>query len=50
MGHKDQMPIKEDLAQWVANALKRALSIANITKEFQVTGIYSINATAMHEV
>lgn len=48
LDHPGQMPIKDDLAQWVSFALKRALSKENITKGFQVTGIFLLNATAMN--
>jgi hypothetical protein len=38
---------KEDLAQWVSLALKRALTILNITKEFRGTGIWLLNPHAI---
>lgn len=34
LNHKRKLPLKEDLVQWVAQALKRALS-NNITKKFK---------------
>jgi len=45
--HKGEKLVKEDLAQWVSHALKRALSISNITKGFESTGIYPINDHVM---
>jgi len=42
------MPIKEDLAQWVSNGLRRALSKENIKKGFEVTSIYPLNENAMN--
>lgn len=45
--HKGKLPLKEDLAQWVSHALKRALSTANVTKGLKSTGIFPIDSTAM---
>jgi len=45
--NKGKIPIKEDLAQWVSHALKRALTKENITKGFEVTGIYPLNPHTM---
>jgi len=42
------MPIKEDLAQWVACGLRRALTVHNVSKGFSTTGIYPFNAAAMN--
>jgi len=47
-GHIGKAPSKEDLAQWISHALKRALSVKNVTKGFETTGIYPINASAMN--
>jgi hypothetical protein len=47
--HKDQATQKEDLAQWVDLALKRAQSPLNIMKEFKGIGIWPSNSTAMDE-
>jgi len=46
--HKGQMPIKENLAQWVSWGLRRALSTQNITKGFLSIGIYPIDATTIN--
>jgi len=43
-----KMPIKEDLAQWVSHALRKALSQENICKGFEVTSIFPLNADAVH--
>jgi len=45
--HQGKMPIKEDLAQWGSNSFRRALSTKNITKGFEVIGIFLFNANAM---
>jgi hypothetical protein len=45
--HRGQPAQKEDLAQWVDLALKRALSPLNITKGFRTTGIWPFNSAAM---
>jgi len=42
-----KIPSKEDLAQWLSQALKQALSIPNITKAFQCTGIFPLDPKAM---
>jgi len=47
LSHKGHVPIKEDLAQWISFALKRALSTQNIKKAFQCTGVYRLNAKAV---
>lgn len=47
LSHKGKSPMKEELAAWVAHALKRALTCHNIIKGFKTTGIYPINPTAM---
>jgi len=41
------MLVKEDLAQWVLHALKKALSKDNIQKGFEVTGIFPLDPEAL---
>jgi hypothetical protein len=38
---------KEILVQWVSLGLKKALSVHNITKGFESTGIYPLNQVAV---
>jgi len=47
LAHKGLLPSKEDLANWISHALKRALTEKNIVKGFQSTGIYSLHFHAM---
>jgi hypothetical protein len=42
-----QKASKETLAQWVSLGLRKALSVHNITKGFQTTGIFSLNRKAV---
>jgi len=45
--HVGQVPSKDDLASWVAFALRKGLTPENITKGFETTGIYPLNVRAM---
>ena len=47
MNHKGNVPRKEDLAQWVSLALKRAASPQNIKAGFRATGIWPFNPEKM---
>jgi hypothetical protein len=47
MTHKGQKTMKEDLAQWVSLALKKAMTPSNIKVGFRCTGIWPLNNTAM---
>jgi len=47
LANTGQIPLKEDLAQWLSQALNQALSIPNITKAFQCTRIFPFDPTAM---
>ena len=47
MNHKGNIPRKEDLAQWVSLALKRAASPHNIKAGFRSTGIWPFNPEKM---
>ena len=42
-----QVASKETLAYWVSLALKKALTLHNIQKGFNATGIYPLNSQAM---
>jgi hypothetical protein len=47
MTHKGQKTMKEDLAQWVSLALKKAMTPSNIKAGFKHIGIWPLNNTAM---
>jgi hypothetical protein len=47
MTHKGQKTMKEDLAQWVSLALKKAMTPFNIRARFRRIGIWLLNNTTM---
>jgi len=47
LNHKGQAPIKENLALWVSQCLRRALFPENIRKVFSYTSIFPLNPKAM---
>ena len=47
--NKGKGAAKEDLAQWVSLALKKAMTPTNIKKGFSATGIWPLNRTAMDD-
>ena len=49
MGNKGQAARKEELAEWVAEGLKKALTSMKIQKGFAATGIWLLQPTAMDQ-
>ena len=49
MGNKGQTARKEELAEWVAEGLKKALTSTKIQKGFVATGIWPLQSTAMEQ-
>lgn len=50
MRHKGQKTMKEDLAQWVSLALKKAMTPSNIKAGFGCRGIWPVVNVAMTKI
>ena len=49
MGNKGQAARKEELAEWVAEGLKKTLTSTKIQKGFAATGIWPLQSTTMEQ-
>jgi hypothetical protein len=47
LANKDKYVKKEDLAQWVSLAFKKALTLRNVLRGFEMIGIWPLNLNAM---